>query len=204
MALKQPSRLNLQFQGDTFAAGLEEAHQTLREYLEGAHANQTKHAGYQEVIFEVADKIWLSTWYCRMTIPSKQLDYKPTALYIVSKVINKNDYTLDRPYMIQKYNVFHVSLLDCNKSPTTVLPSSELQPTAVDDSDEWEVNLTVDFKQCNQNLHHLFHWAAYSDIPCSWEADENLQKQQEVVDDFHHKIPRKPRWCFDLEVWDWT
>jgi hypothetical protein len=133
---KQPSSLNSEIQADTFAAGLEETHQTLRKNLQEAQANQTKYAGGKEVVFEVGDKVWLSTQHFRTTRPSKKLDYKRTGPYTVSKVINKNSYKLDLPYTIQKHNISHVALLDRYTPPTAGQPPSELQPTVVDDSDE--------------------------------------------------------------------
>jgi len=89
-APKQPSSLNSEIEADTFAAGLEETHQTLRKTLQEAQANQTKYAGGKEVIFKVGDKVWLSTRHFRMTRLSKKLDNKRTGPYTVSKVINRN------------------------------------------------------------------------------------------------------------------
>jgi hypothetical protein len=87
----------LEIQADTFAAGLEETHQTLRKNLQEAQTRQTKYAGGKEVVFEVGDKVWLSTRHFRTTRPSKKLDYNGTGPYTVSKVINKNAYKLDLP-----------------------------------------------------------------------------------------------------------
>ena len=145
-APKQPSGLNSAIQADPFAAGLEETHQTLRKTLQEALANQTKYASGKEVVFEVGDKVWLSTWHFRTTRPSKQLDYKRTGPYTVSKVINKNAYKFNLPYRIRKHNVFHDSLLDRYTPPTSGQAPSEPQPTVVDDSDEWEVDRILDSK----------------------------------------------------------
>jgi transposase InsO family protein len=145
-ALKQPSSLKSEIQPDTVAAGLEETYQTLRRNLQEAEANQTKYAGGKEVVFEVGDKVWLSTRHFRTTRLSKKLDYKRTGPYTVSKVINKNAYKLHLPYTIRKHNVLHVSLLDHYTPPTAGQPPSEPQPTVVDDSDEWEVDRILDSK----------------------------------------------------------
>jgi hypothetical protein len=135
-ALKQPSSMNSEIKADTFAAGLEETHQTLRKNWQEAQAIQTKYAGGKEVVFEVGDKVWLSTRHLRMTRLPKKLDYKRTGPYMVGKVINKNAYKLDLRYTIRKHNLFHVSLLDRYTSPTAGQPPSETQPTVVDESDE--------------------------------------------------------------------
>jgi len=68
-APKQPSSLNSELHADTFAAGLEETHQTLRKNLQKVQANQTKYAGGKEVFFEVGDNVWLSTRHFQTTRP---------------------------------------------------------------------------------------------------------------------------------------
>jgi len=124
-APKQPSSLNSEIQAHTFAAGLDETHQTLRKNLQEAQANQTKYASGKAVVFEVGEKVWLSTRHFRTTRLSKKLDYQRTGPYTGSKVINTNAYKLDLPYMIRKHNVFHVSLLDRYTPPTAGQPPSE-------------------------------------------------------------------------------
>jgi len=143
---KQPSSLNSDIQADTFAAGLEETHQTLRKNLQEAQANQTNHAGSEAVVVEVGDRVGLSTRHFWTTRPSKKLDYKRTGLYTVSKVINKTAYKLDLPYTIWRHNVFHVSSLDHYSPPTAGQPPSDPQPTVVNHSDEWEVDRILDSK----------------------------------------------------------
>jgi len=184
-APKQPSSLNSEIQAETFAAGLEETDQTLRKNLQEAQPNQTKHAGGKEVVFEVGDRVWLSTWHFRTTRPSKKLDYKRTGPYTVSKVINKNAYKLDLPYTIRKDNIFHVSLLDRYTPPTAGQPPSEPQPTVVDDSDEWEVDRILNSKRRYWKLHHLVQWAGYSYVPTSRQHAEILENAQELVVEFH-------------------
>jgi len=54
-AQKQPSILNPEIKADTFTAGLEETHQTLRKKLHEAQSIQTKYSSGKEVVFEVGD-----------------------------------------------------------------------------------------------------------------------------------------------------
>jgi hypothetical protein len=96
-APKQPSSLNSEIHADAFTADSEQTHQTFRKNLQEAQANQTKYAGGKEVVFEVGDKVWLSTRLFRTTRPLKKLDYNRTGLYTISKVMNKNAYKLDLP-----------------------------------------------------------------------------------------------------------
>jgi hypothetical protein len=77
-APKQPSSLKSEIHADTFAAGLEETHQTLRWNWQEAQARQPKYAGSKAVVLEVGDNVCLSTQHFRTTRPSKKLDYKRT------------------------------------------------------------------------------------------------------------------------------
>jgi len=192
-APKQPSSLKSEIQADTFAAGLEETHQTLRKNLQEVQARQTKYAGGKVVVFEVADKVWPSTWHFWTTRPSKKLDYNRTGRYTESQIINQSAYELELPYTIRKHNVFHISLLNHYTPPPAGQPPSEPQPTIVDDFDEWEVDRIIDSKWRDRKLHYLIQWAGYSYVRTSWEPAENLGTAQELVDEFHREHPRKPR-----------
>jgi hypothetical protein len=70
----QPSSLNSEIQADTFAAGLEEIHQTIHKNLKEAQASPTKYAGSKEVVFVVGYKVSLSTKHFQTTRPSTKLD----------------------------------------------------------------------------------------------------------------------------------
>jgi Mor family transcriptional regulator len=46
---------------------LEETHQTIGKNFQDAQANQMKYGGGKEVVFEVGDRVWLSTRHFQMT-----------------------------------------------------------------------------------------------------------------------------------------
>jgi len=56
----QSSSMISEIQADTFAAGLEETHQTLHKNLRDAHPSQAKYVSSKEVVFEVGDRVSLS------------------------------------------------------------------------------------------------------------------------------------------------
>ena len=176
-----------------FAAGLEETHQTFRKNFQEAQANQKKYAGGKEVVFEAADKVGRSTRHFPTTRPGEKLDYKQTGPYTVGKVINKNAYKVDLPYVILKHNVLLVSMLAHYTAPTGSQPPSEPQLTVVDDSDEWEVTPILDIKRRYWKMHYLVQWECYSYVRTIWDPAENLGTTQELVDEFHRENPRKPR-----------
>jgi hypothetical protein len=112
---------------------------------------------------------------------------------MVSKVINKNAYKFDHPYMIRKHNLFHISLHDNYTPPTAGQTLSPPEPTVVDDSDEWEVDSILNSKRRYRKLHYLVQWVGYSHLRTSWEPAENLENAQELVDKFQREHPRKTR-----------
>jgi len=190
---KVQSNMRSEILADATVSGTEETHRLLRESLLEAQAWQSKYAGGKDVTFEVGNKVWLSTWHFRTTRPSKNLDYKRTGLYTVSKIINRNAYKLDLPKTMRNHNVFYVSQLDHYTPPVVGQPSPERHPVIVDDSEEWEVERILDSKQRYRKLHYLIQWAGYSYIHTSWQPFENLENARELMDKFHWDQPNKPR-----------
>ena len=145
---KVTSNLRIEIRADAMAAGLEETHRLLKEYLLEAQTQQSKYAGGQVMNFGVGDNVWLSTRNFRTTRPSKKLDYKRTGLYTVSKMINKHAYKLDLPKTIRKHNVLQVSQLDQYTPPVTGQPRSDPNPIIVNDLEqEWEVDRILHSKR---------------------------------------------------------
>jgi hypothetical protein len=125
---------------------------------------QTQYAGGKQITFEVGDQVWLSTKHFRTTRPSKKLDYMRTGPYTVSKIINQNTYKLDLPNTMRNHNLFHVSLLYLYAPPVEGQPPTEMQPTIVDNPNEWEVDRVLDSKLRYWKLHYLVQWAGYTHI----------------------------------------
>jgi hypothetical protein len=82
-----------------------------------AQVRQSTYAGAKDVIFEIGNKVWLSTRHIQTTRPSKQQDYKWTGPYTVSKIINKKAHKVDMPKTMRNHNGFHGLQLDHYTSP---------------------------------------------------------------------------------------
>jgi hypothetical protein len=65
-------------QADTFAADLEKIHETLCKNLHEAKSRQTIYPASKEVLFAVADKVWLSTHHFWTPRLWQRIDYKWT------------------------------------------------------------------------------------------------------------------------------
>jgi hypothetical protein len=195
MQFKEPkaSHLKSEIQADATLERLAETHRTLCENIVDAQQRQTKYAGGKVITFNNADKVWLSTKHFRTTRPSKQLDYKCTGLYTVSKVINRNAHKLDLAKTMQNHNVFQVSQLDRCKPPVSSKPPNEPLPIIVDDSEQWEVGRILDSKQRYRKLNYLIQWAGYRYVRTIWEPAETLGNAQELLDEFHRSYPGKPQ-----------
>jgi len=173
--------------------GLAEMHRTLPENILEAQQWQMKLAGGKEIMFDIADKVWLSTKHFPTTRPSEKLDYKCAGQYTVSKVINKNAYEFDLPKTIQNDNIFQVSQLDRYTPLDSGHPSIKPRPMIVDDSEDWAVDCIINSKQHYRNLHCVIQWAGYRYVRTIWEPAETLGNAEERVDEFHLSHPRKLR-----------
>jgi len=125
-----------QMQGDSWMTGMEETHRIQREDIIDAQERQTKYTGRMEMTFAVRDKVWPSTRNLKTSRPLKKLDYKCTAWYTVSKIINKNPYTLHFPNTMRNHNFFNVSGLDRYTPSVGGQPSSEPDTLMVEDTRE--------------------------------------------------------------------
>ena len=188
---KQPSSLHSEIQADPFPAGLVETLHTLHKNLQEVQANQTNYTGGKEVVFEVGDKVWLSTWHFRTTGPSKKLAYKRTGPCAVSKVVNKKTYELNLAYTIRNDHVFEVSSPGRYTPPTASQPPSEPQPTGGNNCEEWDVEWIFDSMRRYRDLHYLVQWAGYCYVRTSWEPAENLGNCKDLVGKFPREHPRK-------------
>ena len=180
-------------QADATLEWLAETHRTLCENILEAQQQQTKYAGRKEIMFDIGDKVLLSTKHFRKTRPSKNLDYKRAGQYSECEVINRNAYKLDLPNTIRNHNVVHVSQLDRCTRPVAGQPPNQPVPMIVDDSEELEVDRIFDSKWRYRKLHYVVEWAGYRYVCMRWEPAENLRNAQELVDEFHCSHPGKLR-----------
>jgi hypothetical protein len=116
-------------------AGVEETLHILRESINEAQEQQTKHAGEKVRTFAVGVKVWLSTRNLKASRPSKKLNYKCAELYTVSNIIKKNAYKLHLTSALWNDNVFNVSLLDRYTLPYGHQPSTEPHPGIVEETE---------------------------------------------------------------------
>jgi RNase H-like domain found in reverse transcriptase/Reverse transcriptase (RNA-dependent DNA polymerase)/Integrase zinc binding domain/Chromo (CHRromatin Organisation MOdifier) domain/Integrase core domain len=199
MQFKKPkaaARLSSEKSAEELVGRLHESHERLRNNLLEAQERQSRYAKGQEIIFNVGDKVWLSTRNIKSTRLSKKLDYKRIGPYRITQVINANAYRLELPRELRIHDVFHVSLLDRYTPPGPGQPQPEPLPTIAaseDTEEEWEVERILDSKRRYRKLHYLVQWAGYDYVRTSWEPAENLENASQLVEQFHRENPGKPR-----------
>lgn len=91
-ALKPPSSLKLEFQGESLAYGPEETNKTLHKILQEVEASVNKYAGCKEYMFAVEDRLCDTMPHFHMTRLSKKFDLKHTDTYMLGMVINEIHY----------------------------------------------------------------------------------------------------------------
>ena len=62
----------------------------------------------------------------------------------------------------------------------------------VEETEEWEVDPTLNSRQRYRELHYLVQWAGYNHICTSWEPPEHIENAQDLVDKFHRERPDQP------------
>jgi len=161
----------------------DETHGILRENIIEAQEQQTKYSGGKQLTFVVGDKVWLSTRNLNTSRPSKKLDCKHTAPYMVTEIINQNCYKLALLSTMRNHNVSHVSLLDHYTSPVGDQPSSKPHPMIVEHIEEWNVDRILDSQRRYRKRHYVFQWAGYNHIRTGWEPAEHLKNARlDLVD----------------------
>lgn len=130
----------------------------MRQSIIETQEHQSKYAGDKEMTFGVGDKVCLSAKHIQTGRPSKKLDYKMLGPFKVTKVINRNAYRLELPYLMNDHNIFHVSLLDRYAGPVHCQQPSDppLAITAENPEDkEWEVERALNSRKRFQRLWYL-------------------------------------------------
>jgi len=189
--LKDPS-FRSQVQADSWIAGMEETHRILRENIIEAQERQTQYAGGTVKTSAVGDKVWLLTWNLKTSGPSKKLDYKCTGPYTVCNIIYKFAYKQDIRSTMQNDNVFQVTLLHCYAPPVRGWPSSEPHLVIFQETEEWDVDQTLDSWWHYRKPRHLMQWAGYNNIRTIWEPAEHLGTARDLVDEFHGEHLLRP------------
>ena len=59
--------------------------------------------------------------------------------------------------------------------------------------EEYEVDQILDSRWHPPNLQYLFLWKGYPMSDATWERSANMQNAMELVQDFHHRYPHKPK-----------
>ncbi len=79
-------------------------------------------------------------------------------------------------------------------------PQSELQqepppppPEVIDNDIKYEVEEVLDSRLYRRKLKYLVKWEGYPHEDNTWEPEENLQRAQEAIQEFHRKHPAAPR-----------
>lgn len=173
------------------AERLQDMHNTLKETLEFVRERMRVHYDKHRVEgppLEEGDKVFLLTRNLHTKRPSKKLDFKKIGPFKIKRKISTSNYELDLPDSMRvRTKVFHISLLE----PAPRRARLETQLEAVDDEEEFDVEIILDSRISNNELQYLVKWMEYGPESNSWEPADFLNCP-EKLQQFHRQNPDRP------------
>ena len=106
---------------------------------------------------------------------STKLDHLKLGPFAIKKKLNYDNYELKLPDRMKIHPVFHISLLDKTKNPTTT------ENIEVDD-EEYEVEKIIKKRIRNGKIEYLIKWSGYDDKDNTWEPVTNLSCPEKLRD----------------------
>ena len=186
---------------EEFAENLSLGTQRAKDCLQQAQQRQKAYADRcrREVTFDVGEQVLLNTKYLRSSSGTPKLMPRWIGPYKVLERIGIVAYKLDLPFDMQKYPVFHVSLLQ------PWVSSGRLQSPPprllLDGQTVWTVDRIIDHRAgARKNLwEFLIRWEGYDKSNDSWEPEAYIHDPQLVQDFGTLLAQREPLWrCFIL------
>ena len=152
--------------------------------------------------YKVGNSVWLLTKNIKTEKPSKKLDHKMVSPFKIKALVGLSC-RLELPTSMKIHDIFYPSLLQ--KTSADLLPSQHSDPTLlviVDNEEEWEVNDILDAKKkrgrrvekkvVGGKIQYCVKWKRW-DKDKEWYNASGFEYLKEVVDDFYHRNPTKPR-----------
>ena len=148
----------------------------------------------------------LNTKNIRTKCPSKKLAPKQYSHFKILEQRGDLAYKLELSERWKIHPVFHVSLLEPYR--TAIQPAREEPPTAPEEIGgdlEWVVEkiikselISYDWRMRGrtrtfEELRYFMKWRGRWEDENTWEPSEHLEREQELVEDFHRENPDRPR-----------
>jgi hypothetical protein len=186
-----------------FVVNLDPLHEELRLQIAEAqkHYQGPADARWTPALdFKVGDLVFIKATHFCTTRPLKKLSEKHLGPYEIIAQARTASFTLRLPNRLcTVHPVFHISQLEpatLNTIPNRV--QSLPPPIEVDEDIEYEISDILDSKLDKQRkcqLLYLIRWAGYegTNQETDWLPATELKHAVELVQDFHHSYPNKPR-----------
>ncbi|XP_060549443.1 uncharacterized protein LOC117670025 isoform X2 [Pantherophis guttatus] len=143
--------------------------------------------------FQLGEKVYLSTKYLRLRLPSRKLGPKFIGPFPIIKIINPVTVQLQLPRLLGKIHpVFHSSLLKPVVGSTLrPTPREPPGPLVVGGQTHYEVQRILDSRWHRGRLQYLIKWKGYPLSEASWVKSANIQADR-LIAKFHADHPGKP------------
>ncbi|XP_030066601.1 FERM and PDZ domain-containing protein 3 [Microcaecilia unicolor] len=173
---------------------LQEAWKKVQEQLRRAavKAKETYDCRRQAApTFLPGERVWLSTRYLRLRLPSLKFAPRFIGHFAVRSRIGAVTYRLHLPSQLRVHNAIHVSLLKpFRRSKWHPEPKKVVVPES-DPDPEYEVDRILDSKLRGGRLFYLLSWNHFGPEDNSWEPATNIHAP-DLVHEFHSLHPTRP------------
>lgn len=146
------------------------------------------------LVYNVEDKVWLSTKNLAIDQPSQKLGHKCIGPYSVVKIVNPNAIKLRLPKSIRIHLI--ANTLQLMPYTEVTIPGQKPMPAPsirIGSHDKYEMDFIQSAKLIRGKLHYLVQWKGYTPEHNTWEPESNLKNAKEFIKEFYKAHPSAPQ-----------
>ena len=144
--------------------------------------------------FKAGDMVLVDRRNLTIKDGTRKLSDKFIGPFEVTAAIGSYAYRVKLPQRMRMHNVIHVSLLKPYKGERT--EGWRLQDAPETAVEQYQAQAILDSKKQRGGVVYRIRWVGYEEEEDTWESWESLQgakDTEELVTQFHRRLPSKPR-----------